>query len=375
MPLTGREGYLLLESEQPFVAWATQIDNLTLDPSVEQGFAESAAATRLVLPSSASINQFRTSLVVVNHSDTPGQVQIRAPRAHSSTPQLPISKRLERYGYLFFEDFYQEIGESDIFGPVELETTGGINITAAARIYTQQGTSGYFEAVDLGRASQNVLLPYTLDNLDFRTNLGITNPGERDAHVTVRLVSGNGQLEGILSDTVAPHSMTQINGINRRLNGASANPSEGYLLLESDEPVIGWTSQIDNQTEDTSMVVGKPKTARTSTRLLIPSTTRLGSFRSTLAVVNLSDTSTQIRISARNSDGAVVGDSLDTSSQPMIDPGGFISYSDVLESLNVTGTFGPLEVVSLNNSPLLVVSQVYSVQRTGGYFEGISLGP
>ena len=227
----------------------------------------------------------------------------------------------------------------------------------------------------LARASRQVLLPYSLDNLDFRTNLGITNPGERDAHVTVKLVNSNGHVQGILSDTVAPHSMTQINRINRQLNGASANPSEGYLLLESDEPVIGWTSQIDNQTEDTSMVVGKPRTASTSSRLLIPSTTRLGSFKSTLAVVNLADTPTQVRISARNSAGTVVADTLDASSQLMIEPSGFISYSDILESLNVTGTFGPLEVVSLNNSALLVVSQVFSIHRTGGYFEGVPLAP
>ena len=375
IPLTGREGYLLLESQQPFVAWASQIDNLTLDPSVEQGFAESAAATRLVLPSSASINQFRTSLVVVNHSDTAGQVQIRSPRAQNGTPQPAINKRLEPYGYLFYEDFYREIGESGTFGPIELETTGGISITAAARIYTHQGTSGYFEAVDLARASRQVLLPYSLDNLDFRTNLGITNPGERDAHVTIKLANRDGHVQGSLSDTIAPHSMTQINGINRQLNGASANSLEGYLLLESDEPVIGWTSQIDNQTEDTSMVVGKPRTASTSSRLLIPSTTRVGSFRSTLAIVNLADTPTQVRISARNSAGTVVADTLDTSSQLMIEPSGFISYSDILESLNVTGTFGPLEVVSLNNSALLVVSQVFSIHRTGGYFEGIPLGP
>ena len=173
MPLTGREGYLLLESEQPFVAWASQIDNFTLDASMEQGLAESAAATRIVLPSSVGTSQFRTSLVVVNHSASPGQVQIRSRKAEDGTPQVSVNRTLERYGYLFFADFYQEAEAGEVFGPIELEATGGISITAAAGIYTQQGTSGYFEGVDLARASQNVFLPYSLDNLDFRTNLGL----------------------------------------------------------------------------------------------------------------------------------------------------------------------------------------------------------
>ena len=39
--------------------------------------------------------------------------------------------------------------------------------------------------------------------------------------------------------------------------------------------------------------------------------------------------------------------------------------------LGMTGEYGPLEIVSLSGKPILAVSRVYSLQRTGGYFEGV----
>ena len=370
MPLTGREGYLLLESEQPFVAWASQIDNFTLDASMEQGLAESAAATRVVLPSSVTSGQFRTSLVVVNHSATTGQVQIRSRKAEDGTPQASVNRTLERYGHLFFEDFYKDAGLSDVFGPIELEATDGINITAAARIYTEQGTSGYLEGADLARASQNVLLPYSLDNLDFRTNLGITNPGETFAQVTVKLLNRNGQQEGIFSTMVAPHGMTQIDNINRRLlNTETVSNLDGYLLVEADRPVFGWTSQIDNLTQDLSMVVGKSGTASSS--LLIPSTTNSGEYKSTLALVNPSGAPVTVQITARDEHGNTAG----TSQAFLVVAQGMIVDPDIRKKLGSQEGFGPLELSSLANNSLLAVSRVYSTQRTGGYFEGIPIGP
>jgi imidazoleglycerol phosphate synthase glutamine amidotransferase subunit HisH len=112
-------------------------------------------------------------------------------------------------------------------------------------------------------------------------------------------------------------------------------------------------------------VVGKPSTA---TRLLIPSTTSLGNFKSTLAVVNLAGTPASVQITARDNDGNV-----QTAHSVTIPGQGLLSEADIRASLNLAGTFGPLEIVSQDNKPLLAVSRVYSTQRTGGYFEGVAV--
>jgi hypothetical protein len=150
-----------------------------------------------------------------------------------------------------------------------------------------------------------------------------------------------------------------VNDVNRQLLGsAGVSNREGTLRLEGDQPIIGWTSQIDNATQDSSLVVAKPSTG---TKLLIPSTTNLRKFKSTLVVVNLADTSNSAQITARDNDGNTKATVAVT-----IAGRGFITYTDILSSLGLQNTFGPLEINSLDNKRLLAVSRVYSNQRTGG---------
>ena len=161
--------------------------------------------------------------------------------------------------------------------------------------------------------------------------------------------------------------MTQINKINEELTKASGTGTleEGYLILESDVPIVGWTSQIDNLTQDLSMVVGK--SADTSdTKLLIPSTASTGSFTSTFVAVNLASLVNTVEITSRDINGNVTG-----SVRITIPPKGLISFGDVLASFGQSGTYGPLEIESIDGLPILAVSRVSSLQRTGGYFVGV----
>lgn len=110
---------------------------------------------------------------------------------------------------------------------------------------------------------------------------------------------------------------------------------------------------------------GYPNSA--ATRLLIPSTTSAENFKSRLAIVDLSGTPASVAITARDNDG-----NIQTTHSVTVPGQGLLSESDIRASLNLAGTFGPLEITSTDNKALLAVSRVYSNQRTGGYFEGVS---
>jgi hypothetical protein len=164
--------------------------------------------------------------------------------------------------------------------------------------------------------------------------------------------------------------MVQIDNINRRLlNTEAISNLDGYLVVEADRPVLGWTSQIDNLTQDLSMAVGKSGVASSS--LLIPSTTNSGEYKSTLALVNLSGAPVTVQITARDEHGNTAG----TSQAFVVVAQGMIVDPDIRKKLGSQEGFGPLELSGPVNNPLLAVSRVYSTQRTGGYFEGIPLGP
>jgi sugar lactone lactonase YvrE len=362
--LSGREGYLILESAEEIRAWASQIDNVSADPSLELARTESESAVTVLLPSSVSNSRFQTALLITNATDTSGSVTIRSRNGKGEVQGSLTNKPIAARGYLFFEDLYRILGLSNVSGPVEVEATGGIKIRATERIYTSEYTSAYFEGVDPSTASQVVVLPFSVDTADFRTNLGINNPGVTQANVTVSLINKEGISVGSLTTSVPPKGLTQLNDINRQLLGSTTVTNrEGMLRLESDQRIVAWTSQIDNVTQDPSLVVGK---SSSTSKLLIPSTTSAGNFKSTLAVVNLAATPTTVQITARDNDGNIRGTSTLT-----IAGQGLVTFTDVLQALGLVGTFGPLEIASTNGSPLLAVSRVYSTQRTGGYFEGL----
>lgn len=268
------------------------------------------------------------------------------------------------YGYLFFEDIHKAAGLTSAFGPIEIEALNGIRIMATERVASSERTSAYFEGVDTNTAGRTVVLPYSVENTEFRTNLGINNLGAATANVTVRLLDKNGLSLGSLAATVPAGGLTQLNSINATLAGGAATVNlEGYLRLESDQNIIAWTSQIDNLTQDPSLVVGK---GLPQVKLLIPSTTNAGSFKSTLVVANLDAAPVSVEFKFRDAEGNVKASTLD-----VISGNGFLSSADILARLGMAGEFGPLEIVSLSGKPILAVSGVYSLQRTGGYFEGV----
>jgi putative Ig domain-containing protein/IPT/TIG domain-containing protein len=369
--VTGREGTLIVESSQEIRAWASQIDNTTSDPSLE--LAVNQGAAHILIPSVVASEQFTSSVIVINTSSEDGQVNIQA---RDSTGAFIASQRnlsISGNGYLFFEEGLYAVGGQGptLFGPVEIEASSGIQVIAAANIRSRLGTGGSFQSVSTDSAASQVSLPYAVDTADFRTNLGINNPGEQTANVAVHLLDKNGLSQGSLSATVPPHGLTQLNNVVRLLSGNSTLTNlQGWLRLESGQPIIAWTAQIDNVTQDANLVVGR---VASSDHLLIPSVVSSSDFKSTLVVVNLDTETASVELVARDNDGNVRG-----SQSATIPALGLLSFPDILDSLGLVGSFGPLEVkrvLSNRASPLLAISRVSSDHGTGGYFEGLPVGP
>src|SRR3974390_2378326 len=97
---------------------------------------------------------------------------------------------------------------------------------------------------------------------------------------------------------IPPHGLFQQNVF--QLFGSAPNLLNvpGYLLLNSDQPISGFTSLIDNNSDDPSFA---QFLANGSSRFLVPSSTNVGSFRSDLALINLSTTQpSPIQITVRD---------------------------------------------------------------------------
>jgi hypothetical protein len=368
--VTGREVSLILDSKQPIAAWVSQIDMVSIDPSFL--LADAGGSSRLLVPSSVASARFATSLMLLNTVGKAGRVNVRV-RSSSGEEMFRLSDLMvPGNGFFIVDDLYKGAGIPIGYGPVEIEALDGITLIGVARVFSREHTGAYFQGVeplvsDTG-GKWRINLPYVVDSIEVRSNLGLTNPGSSPTTVSVSLIRPEGVPGGTVNMEVPPFGLVQINNIVRVLTGSSGvTGQEGWLRVESDQPVVAWTAQIDNLSQDGDFAIGQTLGA---TSWLIPSSVSTVDFKSSLVIVNLDPTAASVEVRAKDVDGLVVGSSTFT-----LPGNGLLKFSSIRDALGLPGSFGPLEVFSADQRPLLVSSRAYTQQRTGGAFAGLPLRP
>ena len=356
-------GNLYLESDQPISAWASQIDNTTNDPSLL--LSKRTGTTRVLIPSSANMGTFSSSLVLMNVGVTTAQVVLKAyGTAGELLGQSSAPLNIAPNGVLSFDNVLQSLGVTDNYGPIEIVSLNNVPVIATSRVSSATRSGGFFEGLKYAEASLSQTIAHVVDNSEIRTNLGINNTTDFPATVSIRLFDRNGTQLASSSVSVAPRGLTQVNNVVRQLlNLQDVANLDGYIQLQSNQPIFGWASQIDNLTNDPGFAVSRGQGA---TRLLVQSTANVGSFKSSLVVVNTGSTQALVDLVSRDAAGNVNGESKGL----LIPAGGFFSTANILELLGVSSSYGPIEILSTNGQPLMATSRVYSTSVTSGFFEG-----
>jgi hypothetical protein len=305
----------------------------------------------------------------MNVGVNPGSVAIKAYSVHGAVlGQTATPLSIPPNGLLSFDNILETLGVSDNYGPLEITSLDNVPLVAASRVSSTSRAGGFCEGLKYSDAALVQFIPHVVDTAELRTNIGINNVSDTVASVTVRLISQEGAELGAMSVPVLPRGMTQLNKVVRQLlNREEVTNVEGYVRLESSQPILAWASQIDNGTYDPGLAVSKGMGA---SKLLVQSTANVGNFKSTLVVVNLGETAAAaVDIVAQSIQGTVQGELRGQ----MIPPGGFVSFANILERLGAFNSFGPVEIVSTNGQPLLATSRVYSLSGTSGFFEAQAL--
>jgi hypothetical protein len=138
-----QEGYLQLFSSQPLVGWASQIDNTTNDPGLE--IARPVGFTKLWLSSTTNVGYFKSTLVLLNTQSVEAIIEI-ASRDISGMVQATRSIVLAPNALFSEDDILGSLGLSGAYGPLEINVTNGIPVIAISRVYSNTGTSSFFES-------------------------------------------------------------------------------------------------------------------------------------------------------------------------------------------------------------------------------------
>ncbi|MDE2842878.1 MAG: IPT/TIG domain-containing protein, partial [Chloroflexota bacterium] len=210
-------GSVLVASDQMVFPYVTQIDNRSSDPSLDLGAM--SGGTRLGILSTTSVNQFRSSLAVLNVGDATAEVTLlqrdsRGRLLHRQEVTIPSR------GLFQSRDLHADFGIAKVSGPLEILSTNGVPLIATSRVYAlDSGTSGFFRGLDLEHASSLAVIPISRENAEFRSNLGIANLTEDPTRVQVQLFDSAGTRLGMTSEQVPPFGLVQLNRVNRRLSG------------------------------------------------------------------------------------------------------------------------------------------------------------
>ena len=143
--VTQQQGYLKITANQPIKAFATQIDNITQDPSIESSVNRGSG--NLLLKSSANTN-FHSTLVIVNPNSSSTSVTLvsrQGGATNNGTITATRTVNIPANGYFLTNNVLEDIGATSSFGPIEIHAMASLPIIAASRVYSWDGdTSGFF---------------------------------------------------------------------------------------------------------------------------------------------------------------------------------------------------------------------------------------
>jgi len=367
---TGREGSLVLESDQPIQAFVSQIDAASGDPSILAGIRQ--GASHLVLQSAANSGPFRSDLIILNLSSSQALVDV-IPRDRDSGQPIGTGLRnvaIEGNGFVRYDNVLEAAGVTSNYGPVEIRASNGALLAAVSRVSgLNSNTSGFFQAQSGDSSGQTLILPYVVESEFFRTNLGLNNLGNRSATVNVELMGTDGRPAASTSFQIAPLGLLQINRIVNYLlaNSPSSAVTQGYLRVTADQPVLAFASQIDNASDDPSISTG---VSSGSGSLLLQASANTN-FRSALFVVNPNDSAVDITLITREGSATNNGTVTATKTR-QIPPRGLLVIENLLQELGASNSFGPVEI--RGTLPVIGVSQVYNPDgHTSGFLEAQAL--
>jgi hypothetical protein len=366
--VTGLEGSLVLESDQPLQAFVSQIDNQSGDPSILDGIQ--GGTSRLILQSAANTGPFRSTLRVLNLSSSQALVDLTAlSRDTGQAIGTPLhNMAIAANGYLSLDNVLEALSVPDSYGPVAIQSSNGALLAAVSQVSGLNAhSSGFFVAQAADSGSGSEVIPFVIDSAASRTNLGLNNLGSGTAHIQVALMGTDGsKLAGTTTPfEVAPQGMLQINGIVRVLLGSSGVANQqGYLRLSSDQPLRAFATQIDNVSQDPSI---ETSVSQGSNHLLLKSSANTN-FQSSLVIVNPNDSAATVTVTARQGESSGNGSITATRSIPL-PAGGYFASDNILGDLGASSVFGPIEILSTSGGPVIAVSRVYNITgHTSGFF-------
>ena len=202
--------------------------------------------------------------------------------------------------------------------------------------------------VGSSRFQADETLPFVIQDAVYRTNLAISNLDADPARVSIFLYDNSGHLAAQGAVQIPSLGMVNLSEVVSYVFGYPYDPPfEGFVRLRSSARIAAFAAQIRKANGDPGIIAAMPDDA---SQFLLPITTSIEPWSSTLAIVNLAARATVVRISLRSESGALLAEtdrSLEAGSQWVA--------SRIHRELGIDGVRGSLSVQSLDGAPLAAI--------------------
>jgi len=191
-------------------------------------------------------------------------------------------------------------------------------------------------------------LPFVIQDSLYRTNLAMSNLDALPAQVSILLYDNSGHLAAQGAVQIPSLGMVNLSAVVSYVFGYPYDiPFEGFVRLRSDARIAAFAAQIRKANGDPGIIAALPDDA---SHFLLPITTSIEPWSSTLAIVNLAPRATVVRVSLRDEGGVLLAErelSLEGGSQ-WVAP-------RIHGELGIDGVKGSLAVQSLDGAPLAAI--------------------
>ena len=228
--------------------------------------------------------------------------------------------------------------------------------------------------IGASRAQSDETIPFIVQDALYRTNLAISNLDAIPARVSILLYDNSGHLAAEGAVHVSSLGMVNLSEVVSYVFGYPSDaPFEGFIRLRSAARLAAFAAQIRKAKGDPGIIAAVPDDA---SHLLIPITTSIEPWSSTLAIVNLASRTTVVRVSLRGESGVLLAER-----ERSLEGGSQWVAPRVHSELGIDGAKGSLAVQSLDGAPLAAIcrhtqtstredvfQQPFDLRRTGQLF-------
>ncbi len=245
---------------------------------------------------------------------------------------------------------------------------------ALGRALSALALVAHLALVCASRVQADETVPFVIQDSLYRTNLAISNLDSLPAEVSVLLYDNSGHLAAQGAVQIPSLGIVNLREVVSFVFGYPHDmPFEGFVRLRSTARIAALASQIRNANGDPGIIAAMPEDA---SNFLLPITTSIEPWSSTLAIVNLAARATVVRISLRGESGFLLAET-----ERGLEGGSQWIAANIHRELGIDSVRGALVVQSLDGAPLAAIcrhtqtvtredvfQQPFDLRRTGKVF-------